>query len=62
LKAKKPTSTSKLYAKSIAEKWSVWRLQDGLQTLVEAFESKLISNGVEIRKNVKVEGMILQQK
>jgi len=39
------------------EKWSVWSLQGGLTTLVEALEKKLVDSGVEIVKEERVESI-----
>jgi phytoene dehydrogenase-like protein len=39
-----------------SEKWNVWRTKNGLQTFSETLEESLIKRGVEIHKNVKIEG------
>lgn len=52
----KPISSSKLAEKAKSEKWNVWRTINGLQTLSETLEQHLIDRGVEIHKNVKIEG------
>ena len=40
----------KIVEKSIKEKWNVWSLQGGLDTLTESLSSRLQSDGVEIKK------------
>eukprot|EP00092_Neocalanus_flemingeri_P024801 GFUD01026891.1.p1 GENE.GFUD01026891.1~~GFUD01026891.1.p1 ORF type:complete len:468 (-),score=108.11 GFUD01026891.1:78-1481(-) len=42
-----------------AEKWSVWGLENGLETLVETLQKSLINKGVEIKTGVSVEGIAL---
>lgn len=48
------STPSKLVSRARAEKWNVWTLKNGLETLVESMEQNLIDRGVEIHKNVKI--------
>ena len=48
------TPTSKLVSRARDEKWNVWSLKNGLQTLIESMEENLIKRGVEIHKNVNI--------
>ena len=59
-KKPKPKPTSKLVLRAQSEKWNVWRTKNGLQTLSETLEKSLVDRGVEIRKNVKIEGALLR--
>lgn len=45
-------SKSELVKKARAEKWNVWSLENGLQTLVDKLGHHLESQGVEIRRHV----------
>ena len=46
-----PKDTNSLIAKAFTEKWSLWTLKEGLTTLVNAIENKLLECGVNILKN-----------
>lgn len=45
---------SELVQRARREKWAVWSLEGGLETLVETIAKKVEDNGVEIRKNLPV--------
>ena len=45
---KKDESNCELVKQARSEKWNVWSLQGGMQTLVEALENKLKADGVKI--------------
>jgi len=41
------------------EKWAVWGLENGLESLVEAIQKSLVEKGVEIKTGVSVENLAL---
>ncbi len=49
------STPSKLVSRARAEKWNVWSLKNGLETLIESMEENLNNRGVEIRKNVQID-------
>ena len=51
---KNPDSKSELVKKIRAEKWNVWSLEGGLETLTETLAKKLRNDGIEIRMESKI--------
>lgn len=49
---------SELVKQARKEKWVVWSLSGGLESFVKVLEQKLLKDGVEIRKNTPVRGII----
>ena len=47
----KATYPNALVEKALTERWSLWTVKNGLQSIVEALEAKLLENGVNIIKN-----------
>lgn len=46
-----PQDASPLVKNASSERWSLWTLENGLETLVERLETVLVKNGVNILKN-----------
>lgn len=52
-----PKDANPLIKKASTERWNLWTLENGLETLVETLEAKLLKNGVNIVKNSPVVSM-----
>lgn len=52
---------SDLVQQARKEKWAVWSLQDGLETLVKVLAESLEQDGVEIRRSTPVKGIQRRQ-
>uniref|UniRef100_A0A6A7FRL0 Protoporphyrinogen oxidase n=1 Tax=Hirondellea gigas TaxID=1518452 RepID=A0A6A7FRL0_9CRUS len=55
IKKKDPLLKNELVRKARTEKWAVWSMTSGIGTLVDSLTNRLILDGVEIRKNSKVD-------
>ena len=56
---KSPLENLDIVKKARSEKWAVWGLENGLESLVEALETSLVENGVEIITEASVENIIV---
>ena len=54
---KSPLENLDIVKKARSEKWAVWGLENGLESLVEALETSLVTNGVEIITEASVENI-----
>jgi len=54
---KSPLENLDIVKKARSEKWAVWGLENGLESLVEALETSLVENGVEIITEASVENI-----
>ena len=59
--AKKANKEKDLVKKARMEKWAVWSLEGGLQTLIEALKLHLLNNGVEIRTGTLTKELIFDK-
>jgi len=57
---KSPLENLDIVKKARSEKWAVWGLENGLESLVEALETSLVENGVEIITETSVENITVR--
>merc|ERR1712048_349377 len=58
---KKVEEKSELVKRSLKEKWSMWTLREGMQSLPQVREHYLTQRGVETRSNCSVEKVIFSK-